>query len=75
MTQKSVGARMGRGKGPIKIYVTRLLKNSILYRFGSKMRLVTISILCKKVQFKLNIKIGYIGNFKGYGFLRKDLIS
>lgn len=65
---------MGRGKGPIKCYVTRLLKYSILFKFSNKMRLVTVSVLRRKLQFKLKIKLGYISVFNDVGFLRKDFI-
>ncbi len=65
---------MGRGKGPIKCYVTKLVKYSIMFKFNNLMRQVSVSVLRRLLQYKLKIKLGYISVFNYSGFMRKDFI-
>lgn len=69
LTKKSLGARMGRGKGNIKGYICKIVKNDVLFGLNRCHRIIATAALHKiknKLPFKLKLlhlyKNGYCGD-------------
>ena len=73
ITKKSLGARMGRGKGSISNHVYLLHKNNILFEFSDISNLV-LKILLKKIKYKLPVKLKTITLYKNGYCRNKDRI-
>lgn len=56
LTKKSLGARMGRGKGSVSEYVHKLHKNHFLFEFHD-INKVVLKMLLKKISYKLPVKL------------------
>lgn len=61
ITKKALGVRMGKGKGPIKEYISFLKKDSCLYEIDYVPLVNALKIL-KKISFKFGVPIGLITN-------------
>lgn len=69
-TKKSLGARMGRGKGPIKKYLCKITKNSIMYIFRNASVFFVRAVL-HKIQYKLPLKLKIVSIFRN-GYCRNE---
>jgi large subunit ribosomal protein L16 len=61
ITKKALGVRMGKGKGPIKEYISFLKKDSCLYEIDYIPLIKALKIL-KKISFKFGVAVGLITN-------------
>jgi large subunit ribosomal protein L16 len=59
ITKKALGVRMGKGKGPIKEYISFLKKDACLYEIDFIPLINALKIL-KKISFKFGVRIGLI---------------
>jgi large subunit ribosomal protein L16 len=59
ITKKALGVRMGKGKGPIKEYISFLKKDACLYEIGFIPLINALKIL-KKISFKFGVPVGLI---------------
>lgn len=73
ITKKSLGARMGRGKGSVSDYVNKLHKNNILFEFHD-IQYVVLKILLKKIRYKLPVKLKIITMYNNGYCRNKDRI-
>lgn len=71
ITKKSLGARMGRGKGAVADYIYKLKKNNILFAFRN-ISLTMIKILINKIKYKLPVKLKIISLYKNGYCRNKD---
>jgi ribosomal protein L16/L10AE len=73
ITKKSLGARMGRGKGSVSEYVYKLNKNNLLFEFYETNKTI-LNIILNKIKPKLPVNLEIINLYKG-GYCRyKDRI-
>ena len=73
LTKKSLGARMGRGKGSVAEYVHKLHKNHLIFEFYEINNMV-LKMLLKKISYKLPVKLKIL-SFHKNGYCRnKDRI-
>jgi len=70
ITKKSLGARMGRGKGTLHNYVSKVVINSILFVF-KKINPILVSIFLKRIEFKLPVKLKVVSLYKN-GYCRYE---
>lgn len=63
LTKKSLGARMGRGKGSVYNYVYKLRKNDILFEFTS-ITTTLLKLLIRKLKYKLPVKLKIVTRYK-----------
>lgn len=68
ITKKSLGARMGRGKGSISEYIHKLHKNQFLFEFHD-INSSVLKMLVKKIRYKLPVKLQIL-NFYKNGYCR-----
>ena len=72
-TKKSIGSRMGRGKGNVKCFVAKINKNDILFIF-KKCNVIFVKSVLNRIKYKLPIKLKILYNFSN-GYSRyEDII-
>lgn len=70
ITKKSLGARMGRGKGPIAGYIFKLHTNNIIFEFDLIDDIV-LKIILNKIKYKLPVKLKSIIKYEN-GYCRNE---
>lgn len=70
LTKKSVGARMGRGKGNFKCYVSKISKNGAIFAF-KRCKWLTAYIALNRIKYKLPFKLKLISFYKN-GYCRYE---
>jgi ribosomal protein L16/L10AE len=70
LTKKSLGARMGRGKGAVKGYYAKVCKNDLLFGFNN-CKAYVIRTLINRLKYKMPFKLKLVSLFKN-GYCRSE---